>query len=174
MLLSHFLSFYKGQSNEQDARTCYLEVENALWQEGILTPLTLLGALATCRVEIGRDYKPKREIITQELANKNYGGRYGNRRGTNDGFDYRGGGYHQLTFKGNYDEFGVTPETILDPKVSALALARFFKSRGANVACDKRDWLECRTIINGINRATKLPNGWGEFEKVVNQFLSKL
>ena len=50
MLLSHFLSFYKGAPNEQSARECYLAVENALWEEGILTPTTLMVALATVRV----------------------------------------------------------------------------------------------------------------------------
>lgn len=180
MLLSHFLSFYKGQPNEQSARECYLAVEHALWEEKILTPLTLIGALATARTEIGKDYKPKREIITPELANKNYGARYGNRRGTDDGFTYRGAGIIQLTFRGNYQEFGDkigvnlvdNPDLLMDINISAKVLARYFKDKGVNVALDKKDFLEARILVNGINPHTKLPNGYSEYMSVVNQFLA--
>lgn len=38
------------------------------------------------------------------LANKVYGGRYGNRVGTDDGYDYRGSGIKQTTFRANFAE----------------------------------------------------------------------
>lgn len=38
------------------------------------------------------------------LANKVYGGRYGNRVDTNDGYDYRGSGIKQTTFRANFAE----------------------------------------------------------------------
>lgn len=182
MLRYHFLSFYKGEPNYDSALACYNALEQALGDENVLTPLTLLGALATVRVECGRDYKPKREIITPELANKNYGARYGNRKGTNDGFNYRGAGLIQLTFRGNYQDYGDkigvnlvdNPELLLDVNISAKVLARYFKDRGVIDVLNRRDFLEARKIINGVNPNTKLPNGWGEFEKVVNQFLTKL
>lgn len=182
MLRYHFLSFYRGSSVENDARICYDAIEKALGDEGILTPLTLLGALATVRIEVGRDYKPKREIISLETANRNYGGRFGNRPGTNDGFDYRGGGFIQLTFRGNYLEYGNkigvnlvdNPTLLMDPNISARVLARYFKDRGVNVALNKKDFLTARRIVNGTNRVTNLPNGWNEFSNVVNQFLNKL
>lgn len=62
-----------------------------------------------------------------------YGGRFGNRPGTDDGFDYRGGGLNQLTFRGNYKLFGpkvgvdlvTNPELITVPRVAAAVAVEF-------------------------------------------------
>lgn len=40
-----------------------------------------------------------------DLANFKYGSKYGNRPGTNDGFDYCGGGYIGLTFFDTYKQY---------------------------------------------------------------------
>lgn len=40
-----------------------------------------------------------------ELANFKYGSKYGNRPGTNDGFDFCGGGYIGLTFRDTYQQY---------------------------------------------------------------------
>jgi len=173
MLLSHFLSFYKGQSNEQSARECYLAVEHALWEERILTPLTLIGALATVRVEVGKNYKPIREFASGEA----YEGRLdlGNTE-PGDGIKYVGKGLIQLTGRANYANYGKrlgvdllgNPDLALDLKVSAKILAMYFKDRKVNVACDAKDWEFARRKVNGGL------NGYSEFIKVINQFLSKL
>lgn len=53
-----------------------------------------------------------------ELANFVYGSRNGNRKGTNDGWDYRGGAAPQLTGRDNYlgyfDSVGLPPATDTD------------------------------------------------------------
>lgn len=58
------------------------------------------------------------------LANSVYGGRLGNRFGTNDGWDYRGGGIDQLTGRDNYAKVGIasSPEKILDPEFAVKSI----------------------------------------------------
>lgn len=179
MLRYNFLSFYKGESNEQSAKECYNAIEQALGDLGILTPLTLIGALATVRVECGRSFKPVVEIASGEV----YEGRkdLGNTQ-VGDGVRFKGRGYIQLTGRDNYKTYGEklgidlvnNPDLTLQPEVSAKILALYFKNRAVNVACNNNDWLEVRKKINGVNRSTGLPNGWNEFESVVNQYLKKL
>jgi len=171
MLLSNFLSFYKP--NDASARECYLVIENALWEERILTPLTLIGALATVRVECGRSYKP----VTEFASGEAYEGRLdlGNTE-KGDGVRYKGRGYIQITGRANYATYGKrlgidlvgNPDLALDANVAAKILAMYFKDRKVNVACDAKDWEFCRRKVNGGL------NGYSEFIKVINQFLTKL
>jgi len=53
------------------------------------------------------------------LANKVYGGKYGNGSTNDDGYIYRGGGIFQLTFKENYQRFsrssGIPIENLTNP-----------------------------------------------------------
>lgn len=171
MLLSNFLSFYKPRDTTQ--RECYLAIENALWEEGILTPLTLVGALATVRVEVGRSFKPITEIASGEA----YEGRrdLGNTQ-KGDGVRYKGRGYIQITGRANYATYGKrlgidllgNPDLALDSKVAAKILAMYFKDRGVDKWCNSKDWEVVRRKVNGGL------NGYDEFINVVNQFLSKL
>lgn len=71
----------------------------------------------------------------KEIANIAYGGKYGN-KGGDDGWMYRGRGFTQLTFKGNYDAVGKAigedlashPEKVTtDPITAAKSAAGFFK-----------------------------------------------
>lgn len=59
-----------------------------------------------------------------KLANHVYGDRLGNRPGTNDGWDFRGGGIDQCTGRENYAKIGIAdnPEAILRPDVAVSAL----------------------------------------------------
>ena len=86
-----------------------------------------------------------------------YNGRLGNREGTNDGWDFRGGGLDQLTGRVNYRRRGLeqTPERILEPEVAARSiitgmtlgdyrgpkLSDYFNDRGA-------DFVAARAIVN--------------------------
>ena len=60
----------------------------------------------------------------RELANSVYGGRLGNRVGTDDGWNLRGGGIDQLTGRDNYRNVGIenAPERILQPDFAVKSL----------------------------------------------------
>jgi putative chitinase len=60
----------------------------------------------------------------RELANSVYGGRLGNKVGSDDGWRYRGGGVDQLTGRDNYRKVGIenNPEAILEPSFAAWSL----------------------------------------------------
>lgn len=59
--------------------------------------------LAQYHAETG-GFKYYLEDITEEEANREYGGRYGNNN-EGDGFYFRGRGWCQLTFRNNYREY---------------------------------------------------------------------
>lgn len=69
----------------------------------------------------------------EAIGNAVYGGRYGN--AANEGYKYRGRGYNQLTFKGNYNTYGKligedlvsNPDKVNDPKTAAKVLIAFNK-----------------------------------------------
>ena len=69
-----------------------------------------------------------------------YGGKFGN--SATDGYTFRGRGFNQLTFKGNYDKYGKLlkldlvnyPDLVNDPKVAAKVVAAFFKEQFKNNA----------------------------------------
>jgi predicted chitinase len=70
----------------------------------------------------------------EKLANAVYGGKYGN--AAQDGYRYRGGGFNQLTFKGNYDfygsksgtQLGSNPDLIGDISTAAKVILYYYKS----------------------------------------------
>lgn len=65
--------------------------------------------------------------------------KHGNRAGTNDGYNFRGRGFNQITFRGTYAKYskiiGVDflsdPEKMNEPRYAAEAAAIFFKNRFA-------------------------------------------
>lgn len=79
------------------------------------------------------------------VANYLYGGRYGNRPGTNDGWDYRGGGVIQNTFRDNYFilqnmtgiKFGDNPKLIENLENSVHAAMAFWQLNGCNEKAEK-------------------------------------
>lgn len=174
MLQYHFLSFYKDSPVIfSDARACYESLEKALGDEGILTPLVLLGALATVRVEVGRDYLPKNEI-TDGAA---YEGKIslGNAQ-PGDGKKFAGRGWIQLTGRANYEYFGKrigvdlinNPDLALTKQNSAKILAAYFKDRNVHKWCDEKDWEMVRLRVNGGY------NGLDKFLIIINEFIKKL
>lgn len=79
------------------------------------------------------------------VANYLYGSRYGNRPNTNDGWDYRGGGIIQNTFRSNYYilqnmtgiPFGDNPKHIEDLENSVRAAMAFWQLNGCNAKAEK-------------------------------------
>ena len=158
---------------------------------GINTPMRLAQFLANLSHEVGgftivrENMHYTKERIKQvwptrpeaakfagkprELANCVYNGRMGNRKGTDDGWNFRGGGLIQLTGRDSYERFGrelgiplaEQPELIEDASISLKAAAWEFSKF---VHLSDRGDAGCRAVCNGINRgniASKLdPIGW--------------
>jgi hypothetical protein len=169
-----FLSFYKGQPNEQAAADCFDYIYTALKIVGIYTDLTLIGALATARVEVGRAFLPVientffalRYEFRNDLGNTAWG----------DGVKYRGRGYIQLTGKNNYINYAQeldidlvnNPDLALKPNVAALILAQYFKDKSVATACNAQNWVLVRELVNGGT------NGLNTFINILNQYLIKV
>jgi Predicted chitinase len=193
MLKSQFMSFYKGTPYETGASECYDAIEKALFEQGILSRNTLIGALATVRIEAGKTYTPVREnlnysaaalmrvfprsfptleianqyeIQPEKIANRVYANRMGNGdEASGDGWKYRGANYLQNTGKDNWDMVGMTPENCLDPIIGAKSVAIYFKKNNVYKACENQDWQRVRTLVNGGL------NGWQDFKRVVDEFI---
>ncbi len=171
MTKDKFLKFYKGTPNEQSASICYDAIVRALSEQDILNDLTLVGALATVRTEVGKGFRPIEEYASGEA----YEGRkdLGNYV-PGDGIKYKGRGYIQLTGRNNYTNYGKVfgidlvchPELALNVEVSAKILARYFKDRNIPLYCNIKDWKTVRRLVNGGQ------NGLDVFLSVINQYLS--
>lgn len=172
MQKEQFMSFYKDIKDQKALGDCYDAITKALKDIGIFSNLTLIGALATVRVECGREFKP----ITEHASGAAY---EGNTRDLGnycpgDGVRYKGRGLIQITGRANYttyrNKFGVdivcNPELALDLTLSAKILAQYFTDRKVNVACDAKDWRRVRMLVNG-----SAMNGLDEFLSVVNQYM---
>lgn len=94
----------------------------------------------------------------QALANSVYGGRLGNRKGTDDGWRFRGGGIDQLTGRTNYARIGIAddPEAILRPDVAVKSIINGMTTgryTGRRLADYDRangfDFVAARAIVNG-------------------------
>ena len=176
--LPKFMTFYKNTPYAATAEACFDAVAIALAEAGILSDMTLIGALATARIEIGnKSYVPIRESISQAKANADYckpGNSLENIPGSNDGYFFRGGGLPQLTGRKNYLHYAkvlnvaidTNPDLMLNLGVSARVLAEFFKENGIDIECNNKNWNNVREKVNGGY------NGLSDFIGVVNDFLS--
>jgi predicted chitinase len=71
----------------------------------------------------------------EAIANAVYGGKFGN--GANEGWKYRGRGFNQLTFKGNYKKYGdligedivANPDKVNEVKTAAKVLIAYNKTQ---------------------------------------------
>lgn len=92
----------------------------------------------------------------EALANKVYGGRFGNVR-AGDGWKYRGRGTKQTTFRDNYAEVqAVTglnvlddPDQLADPDKGTLAGCVYWKAKGCNALADADDIEALTRRVNG-------------------------
>lgn len=95
----------------------------------------------------------------QKLANFVYGGRMGNGL-ANDGWDFRGRGYVQITGRSNYRQFGIegVPSRALDPTVATKILFDGMERgmfTGAKLS-EYDNYLDMRRIVNGNDAASKI------------------
>ena len=103
-----------------------------------------------------------------EVANHLYGNRYGNRPNTNDGWDYRGGGIIQNTFRSNYYElqvmtgipFGDNPKLIEDLENSVIAAMAFWKLKGINEMSEKINTYADGYTLNTLDSKGKETNNY--------------
>lgn len=180
-----FLAFY---NNSPDAAACYDALQKALTEIGIYTDLTLVGALATVRIECGRAFRAIEENYIKPgyyFVGAQYEGRIdlGNNE-IGDGAKFKGRGFIQLTGRANYtiydQKLGIDlishPEMALSVGASAKILAQYFKDRACNVACDAKNWGEVRRLVNGGNGTDVLAGGTThgvlEFKNKILQYLS--
>lgn len=92
----------------------------------------------------------------QKIANKVYGGRFGNTE-DGDGWKYHGRGIFQLTFKDNYkrcgDALGIdltaSPELLLTEKYACLSAGWHWNKKALNELADKNDYEGITKRING-------------------------
>lgn len=95
----------------------------------------------------------------EAIANRAYGGRYGNGpEDTGDGWRYRGRGFIQTTFKGNYityqnfsnvDVVSNPDLLVIDPLHCVGSSTYFWSSHHINIFADRDDLKTLRKIVNG-------------------------
>jgi putative chitinase len=94
----------------------------------------------------------------QMIANRVYSNRLGNGDAvTNDGWNYRGRGFIQLTGKDNYSKFAKSIGKSLDDTIKYLetpqgaleSAAWFWDSRNINVKADADDIIAVTKLVNG-------------------------
>lgn len=181
-----FLKFYEKTPFYENAKTAWEAIETAFMDipcpccgamPSSVNPLIMAGALATVRVEVGKNFKPIMEYASGEA----YEGRkdLGN-TSPGDGVRYKGRGYIQITGKANYSTYGNkigvdlinNPDLALTVENSSKILAHYFNDRKVIQACLAKDWLTVRKLVNGVNRLTGYPNGWQEFNSVIKQYIN--
>lgn len=116
-----------------------------------------------------------------ELGGDDYLSRYNGRADLGntqpgDGPRFKGRGVLQTTGRANYraltkrlrdrgidcPDFEAEPEKLEQPQWAALSGADYVGMRNLNAKADAGDFLGYCIGINGRNRATGLPNGWGD------------
>ncbi|OTG87862.1 glycoside hydrolase family 19 protein [Acinetobacter sp. ANC 3813] len=93
------------------------------------------------------------------IANTVYGGRMGNSKDNDDGFNYRGGGPMHLTGRDNYklcsigigagDTLLKSPELIVKPEYSVKSALWFWSRNSCSGAVNKGDFNQSCVIVNG-------------------------
>jgi hypothetical protein len=91
------------------------------------------------------------------LADRVYGARYGNRPGTDDGYNFRGRGFIQVTFRSWYEKLSVItgldlvakPDLVNDPDHFLEIGAAFWKIDGINAFADRGDFRGETLRLNG-------------------------
>lgn len=135
------------------------------WHEAKLTPgrenlnyttASRIRAVWPTRFKSVDDAKPYVRN-PKALGNKVYNGRLGNRTGTDDGYNFRGGGLDQLTGRENYTKIGISnhPEKITEPETAVRSLIHGMTTgryRGHKLSQyfdhERTDFINAREIVN--------------------------
>lgn len=89
-----------------------------------------------------------------KLADSVYGGRMGNRKGTSDGFDYRGGMWIQTTGRYAVEKYCkalgavASADTLNDPVLTLQFACLEWQESGCNIWADQNDILKVSKAIN--------------------------
>ncbi len=156
--LSHFMGQFGGETDG-----------GAIGRESLT--YTTVGAIRNAwraRASKHSDAWIKANLLRNPIALGDwaYGGRMGNRKGTSDGYDYRGGGFLQTTGRAAVEEYcqkcgiSIRPD-ILDDHAATLQFACVeWKESGCNELADANDLLGISKAINtGSAKSSVYPNG---------------
>jgi len=158
----------------------------ALDEFKINTDLVQVAAAATIAIETARTFQSIHERGGDAYLNRMYDTgaaaiRLGNTpEADGDGARMAGDGLIQITGLSNRLYFGQLlgvdlvnkPENAREPTIAARILAAYFAKRGVATAANAKNWIKTRIRVNGINRATGLPNGWQEYDQCVGALLA--
>ncbi|RQU52947.1 glycoside hydrolase family 19 protein [Burkholderia cenocepacia] len=119
------------------------------------------------RVQLGR--QPGESVVPsarqQTIANKVYGGRFGNGgEASGDGWRYRGRGLKQVTFADNYRDCGralnvdllAHPELLEQDAYAARSAGWFWEAHDLNALADRGDFAGTTRVINGAAMEAEL------------------
>lgn len=90
-----------------------------------------------------------------------YGGKFGNRPNTDDGYNFRGAGHNQITFRANYEQAKQdsavdvisNPERLNEPAVAADAAIGYFLRRFKAKGIDVNKYTNLNEAINDVYQA---------------------
>lgn len=132
-------------------------LNEALWENGIVTPERIRAFLAQIGHESGR-LRYVREIWGPTPAQRRYEGRadLGNTE-PGDGHRYMGRGLIQITGRANYaaasdalgEDFIAYPALLETPRWASLSAGWFWSSRGLNALADAGEFDQITRRING-------------------------
>lgn len=144
----------------------YQPLVDTMERFGIVTPERIACFIAQLAHESG-SFKYVRELASGQA----YEGRkdLGNTE-PGDGVRFKGRGLIQITGRTNYttlsqtfgQDFITHPELLETPLWACMSAGWFWNTRHLNEYADKLDFLKISIRINGINRATGLPNGYDD------------
>ena len=97
-----------------------------------------------------------RDLIRDQVrfADAVYGGRMGNKKGTSDAYDYRGGGWLMNTGRASVEKMcadigiPISANVLDDPVITLRMACRYWEKNGCNAWADKNDVLKVSKIIN--------------------------
>jgi len=186
-------------------------IRDALKKRGIVNETLINGILAVVGKE--SNFKPQSENLKysakrirevwpyikeneaaklandpQALGNKVYGNKYGN-TAPGDGYKYRGRGFNQVTFKGQYFSLGNklnvdllnNPDLLNDPKIAAAALAEYYAGAFKSGAKFIKDFykIDINSLLPGTDPrtllmiATNANSGWKKARNIVEKEYNK-